>query len=115
MQQKGCASVTQSTHLAEVSLWGTLWENREDRLTHSTVGEIMGNTSCWLGFFVLSFLFGWVFFPTVQYFFVLPSLGHKEWKHQGKIQRPDASSKIFGLSMITVWVNSERAVVSCCA
>lgn len=59
MQQNECASLTQSTYLAEeVSLWGTLWESREDREIHNTVEEIMGHISYWLGdFLVLSFLF----------------------------------------------------------
>lgn len=77
MQQE-CASVTQSTHPAgEVSLWGSLWESREDRVIHNTMGEVMGNASYSLGFFlVLRFL---VFiFSTVQYFPVLLSLRHKK-------------------------------------
>lgn len=94
MQQKGCAS--QSRHLAEeVSLWGTLWESREDRVIHNTVGEIIGNTSCWLVFFPLVLSFLLFVFSTVQYFPVLPSLGHKEWKHQENKQRSAVFSEIF--------------------
>lgn len=96
MQRKGCASVTQSTHLAEkASLWGTLWESREDRVIPNTVGEIIGITNCWLGFFSLVLSFLLFVFSTVQYFPVLPSLGHKEWKHQENKQRPEAFSEIF--------------------
>lgn len=61
--QHECASVTQSTHLAgEVSLRGTVWESREDRVIHNTVGEIMGNTSYRLGFFLCSVGFFGIFF-----------------------------------------------------
>lgn len=88
-------------------LWGTLWESRDGRVYHSTMGKIMGNTSCWLFFFFFS----------VQLFPASHSLGHKQLQPRSGSTRKvnkglNLSQGFFDLCEITGCVNSERTVVS---